>query len=66
MEATDQSSRAEKDHEDDEGLEPAVLNDLVTGLPSSPPHLTQARRGVNVTALEPGHADCGGQKTDGT
>lgn len=53
---SDQSSGAEEDHEDDEGLKPAVLHDLVAGLPGPPPHLAEARRGVDVAALKPGHA----------
>lgn len=59
MSVSDQRSGAEEDHEDDEGLEPAVLHDLVTGLPRSPPDLTETCCRVDVTALKPGHADCG-------
>jgi len=56
---SDQSSGAEEDHEDDEGLEPAVLYDLETSLPQLPPHLPETRRRVDVAALKPGHAHCG-------
>lgn len=56
---SDQSSGAEEDHEDDEGLEPAVLYDLVAGLPRSPPDLTETGRRVDVTAPKPGRAYCG-------
>lgn len=56
---SDQRSRAEEDHEDDEGLEPAVFYDLVTGLPGPPPDLTESRRRVQVAALEMGHAHWG-------
>ena len=45
-----QRSAAQQDHEDDEGLKPAVLHDLVAGLPQSPPCLAQSCRCVDVTA----------------
>lgn len=53
---SDQRSRAEEDHEDDEGLEPAVLYDLEAGLPQLPPELTESRCRVDVAALKPGDA----------
>lgn len=56
---SDQRSRAEEDHEDDEGLEPAVLYYLVTRLPRSPPDLTKTCCRVEFTAPKPGHAHCG-------
>lgn len=46
-----QGTAAEKDHEDDERLKPAVLHNLVAGLPEPPPGLTQAAAGVDVAAL---------------
>lgn len=46
-----QSATAEKDHEDDERLKPAVLHNLVAGLPQPPPGLTEAAAGVDVAAL---------------
>lgn len=52
---SDQRSRAEEDHENDEGLEPAVFYNLVTRLPGPPPDLTQSHCRVQVTALETGH-----------
>lgn len=45
-----QSSTAEQDHEDDEGLEPAVLHDVVAGLAQSPPDLPWGLRGVHSAA----------------
>lgn len=57
MRYTHQSATAEQDHEDDEGLKPAVLHDLVAGLPQPPPGLTQTTAGVNVTALTVPRAD---------
>lgn len=56
---SDQRSRAEEDHENDEGLEPAVFYDLVTRLPRPPPDLTESRRRVQVTALETSRTHCG-------
>lgn len=56
---SDQRSRAEQDHENDEGLEPAVFYDLVTRLPGPPPDLTKSRRRVQGTALQTGHTHCG-------
>lgn len=35
--ASYQGSTTEEDHEDDEGLKPAVLHNLVAGLPKPPP-----------------------------
>lgn len=52
---SDQRSRAEEDHENYEGLEPAVFYDLVTRLPGPPPDLTQSHRRVQLTAPETGH-----------
>lgn len=49
---SDQSSRAEEDHEDDEGLEPAVLHDLEAGLPQLPVDLPESGRGVDVAAVK--------------
>lgn len=46
-----QGSAAEQDHEDDEGLKPAVFHDLVAGFPQPPPGLTQTVGDVNATAL---------------
>lgn len=55
---TDQSSRAQQDHEDDEGLEPAVLHDLVAGLSGSPPHQAQSSRCVHLAAAAVANAHC--------
>lgn len=49
--ATYQGSTAEQDHEDDEGLEPAVFHDLVAGFPQPPPGLTQTAGDVDITAV---------------
>lgn len=46
-----QSPTAEQDHEDDERLKPAVLHNLVAGLPEPPPGLTQTLAGVDAAAL---------------
>lgn len=51
LQSSYQSAAAEKDHEDDERLKPAVLHNLVAGLPQPPPDLTEAATGVDVTAL---------------
>lgn len=48
---TYQGSTAEQDHEDDEGLKPAVFHDLVAGLPQPPPGLTQTAGDVDMTAV---------------
>lgn len=49
--ATYQGSTAEQDHEDDEGLEPAVFHNLVAGFPQPPPGLTQTAGDVDITAV---------------
>jgi len=54
-----QSPGAEQDHEDDEGLEPAVLHDLEAGLPQPPPGLAQTPAGAHLTAPTVPHADWG-------
>ena len=45
-----QSPAAEQDHEDDEGLEPAVFHNLIAGLPQPPPSLAQTTGSVHLTA----------------
>ncbi len=52
-----QSSTAEEDHEDDEGLKPAVLHYLIARLPQPPPRLTQTSRRVDITTLTALHTD---------
>src|SRR4029434_8244352 len=54
-----QSSTAEEDHKDDEGLEPAVLHDLEACLPQPPPGLANPAGRVDLTALTAAHADWG-------
>ena len=61
-----QSPWAEQDHEDDEGLEPAVLHDLVAGLPQPPPDLAQPSAGVHLAAGAVPHTDWGGRTTHST
>lgn len=55
---TYQSPAAEQDHENDEGLKPAVLHNLVAGLPQSPPGLSQTAASVHIAALTVPHAHC--------
>lgn len=50
-----QSSAAQEDHEDDEGLKPAMFHNLVAGLPQYPPDKTLVR--VDVTPLTVVHTD---------
>ncbi len=52
-----QSSTAEEDHEDNEGLKPAVLHYLIARLPQPPPRLTQTSRRVDITTLAALHTD---------
>lgn len=51
-----QCSTAKQDHEDDEALEPVVLNDPETGLPELPPNLPPAHLRIDLTALKPFNA----------
>lgn len=54
-----QRSTAEQDHEDDEGLEPAVLHNAVAGLSQSPPDLPWGLRRVYHAARTASDAACG-------
>lgn len=56
--ATHQCPTAQQDHEDNEGLEPAVLHNLKASLPQCPPHLTKPLCRVDVAALEVTDAHC--------
>lgn len=46
-----QSSTAEQDHENDEGLKPAVFHNLVAGLSQSPPGLAETLADIDIAAL---------------
>lgn len=53
---TYQRPAAEEDHEDDEGLEPVMLNDAEAGFPDVPPDLPSLAGDVHVEAGKPLHA----------
>lgn len=53
-----QGAAAEKDHEDDERLKPAVLHNLVAGLPGPPPHQAQSGRRVHLAAAAAAGTHC--------
>lgn len=56
---TYQGSTAEQDHEDDEGLEPVVLDNLKAGPAECPPHLPTALGDVHVEERAALHAGWG-------
>lgn len=63
---TYQGSTAEQDHEDDEGLEPVVLDDLEAGPAEGPPRLPAALGDVHVeegAALHTGWGSDGGTRS---
>lgn len=55
--ASYQSSAAEEDHKDDEGFKPAVLHNLVAGLPQPPPDQAYTLVRVDVAPFTATHTD---------
>lgn len=57
---THQSTAAQEDHEDDEGLKPVMFHDEETSLPQGPPRLPQPLLNIDLATLAALRAPCNG------